>query len=281
MSRDWDSDPVVVTVAPCGAEVTREQNPAVPYTPQEIARDVVAAAAKGATIAHLHARKADGTPTHERETFRQIIQLIRADTDAICNLSTGGAVGMTIDERIECLDAGAEMAGVETGSLNFAGAPFVTSGSDTQRVIDRAATLGIALEAECFDLGHVAEAARLQAKAVNLRLFNLVLGVPGGAPATPEALQAMIAGLPHGVRWSVTAVGRHQKRMLSLALLLGTAGIRVGFEDNVYIARGRPASSNAELVADVVAQARSLGREVATIGETRRLLGLEHERIAV
>ncbi len=270
----WDQEPVVLTVAPCGAEVTREQNPAVPYTPVEIARDVQRAADAGAAIVHLHVREPDGTPTHRVEVFSEAIHEIRSLCDVICNVSTGGAIGMTIGERMECLEAGPEIAGVETGSLNFAGDPFVTSGAEIALVIKRAAELGLPLEAECFDLGHVVEGARLQAEGVQLPLFNLVLGVRGGAPATPEALLAMTGALPPEARWGVTAVGRHQRRMLSLALLLGADGIRVGFEDNVYLERGRLASSNAVLVAQAVELTQALGRRVATIQEARQVLSV-------
>jgi 3-keto-5-aminohexanoate cleavage enzyme len=99
-----------------------------------------------------------------------------------------------------------------------------------------------------------------------------VFGVPGGVDASPEALDAMLRPLPAGTHWSVTAVGRHQRRMLALALLHGAGGIRVGFEDGVYLRRGVLAASNAELVADAVELARTLGRSVATIEEARAIL---------
>jgi 3-keto-5-aminohexanoate cleavage enzyme len=270
-----DAQPVIVTVAPCGAEVTRLQNPAVPYSPEEIAAEVAEAASAGAAIAHLHVRETDGTPTHRVEVFSEAIARIReGDSNVLCNVSTGGAIGMTIEQRIECLAAGAELAGVETGSLNFAGEPFVTSGGDTGRVIAAATSHEVLLEAECFDLGHVAEAARLQRETPALRMVNLVLGVPGGAPATITALQAMIELVTPGTPWTVTAVGRHQWRMLAFAVLLGAAGIRVGFEDNVYLRRGRLAVSNAELVKQAVDLCALLGRAVATPNEVRERLGI-------
>jgi 3-keto-5-aminohexanoate cleavage enzyme len=103
---------------------------------------------------------------------------------------------------------------------------------------------------------------------------NLVFGVPGGIDASPEALAAMVRPLPAGTHWSVTAVGRHQRRMLALALLHGAGGIRVGFEDGIYLRRGVLAASNAELVADAAALVTTLGRRVATIDEARAFLAV-------
>ncbi len=269
----WARNALVITVAPCGAEVSRADNPAVPYMPAEIARETTGAVAAGAAVVHLHVREDDGAPTHRGEVFRDAIERIRAETDVICNVSTGGAIGMTMDERLECLTAAPDVAGVEAGSVNFDGDPFVTSRDDARRVIAAAEDRGIALEAECFDLGHVAEVARLETdRASPIGLYNLVLGVPGGAPPTAAALQALAGGVPSGVRWTVTAIGRHQLRLLSLAMLLGADGIRVGFEDGVYVERGRLAASNAELVERIVTVARTLGRRVATVAEARRML---------
>ena len=272
----WDAEPVIITVAPSGAEVTRQHNPAVPYTPAEIAEQTAAAYEAGAAHVHLHVREDDGTPTHRLPVFAETVRLIRERCPIVTEVSTGGAVWMTMAQRMECLEAGAEMSGVEPGSLNFDGQPFVTTRADGQAVVRRATELGMALEAECFDLGHVAETMPLLRSVGVERLpyFNLVVGVPGGAPATPEALTAMVAALPTGARWTVTAVGRHQARMLALALVLGSDGIRVGFEDNVYLRRGHLAASNAELVEGGRRLVESLGRRVATIEEARaRLLG--------
>jgi 3-keto-5-aminohexanoate cleavage enzyme len=141
-------------------------------------------------------------------------------------------------------------------------------------VIERAGELGIGLEAEMFDVGHVVAAVRMLGRGElppPLRA-NLVFGVPGGIDASPEALEAMLRPLPSGTHWSVTAVGRNQRRMLGLALLRGAGGIRVGFEDGVFLRRGVLAPSNADLVADACRLVETLGRLVATVEETRELL---------
>jgi len=270
----WDEQAVVVTVAPTGAEVTRDDNPALPHTPAEIAADALACAEAGAAVVHLHVREEDGRPSARPELFVETIALIRERSEMVTMVSTGGAVWMPMDERMAGLDAGPDLAGVETGSMNFGEEPFVTVPSDARRVAERAATHGIGLEAEMFDVGHVIQAVRMleRGELPQPLRANLVFGVPGGVDASPEALDAMLRPLPAGTHWSVTAVGRHQRRMLALALLHGAGGIRVGFEDGVYLRRGVLAASNAELVADAVELARTLGRSVATIEEARAIL---------
>jgi 3-keto-5-aminohexanoate cleavage enzyme len=134
-------------------------------------------------------------------------------------------------------------------------------------------------EIELFDVGHAVAAARMLREG-HLRgplNVNLVLGVPGGIDAVPEAIPALLRPLPEDVCWSVTAVGRHQRRMLAVAMLMGAAGVRVGFEDNVYLRKGLLASSNAELVADIAELARQLGRAVATPDEARAILNVQRE----
>lgn len=270
----WDELPVVVTVAPTGAEVTRADNPALPHTPAEIAADIAACAEAGAAVGHLHVREEDGSPSSRPELFAEAIELIRQRTPIVTMVSTGGAVWMPIEERLTGLEARPDLAGVETGSMNFGEDPFVTLPADARRVIARAGELGIGLEAEMFDVGHVVAAVRMleRGELPSPLRANLVFGVPGGIDATPEALDAMLRPLPAGTHWSVTAVGRHQRRMLALAILRGAGGVRVGFEDGVYLRRGVLASSNAELVADACELVRLLGRRVATIDEARELL---------
>jgi 3-keto-5-aminohexanoate cleavage enzyme len=270
----WDERPVVVTVAPTGAEVTRADNPALPHTPAEIAEDVLACAEAGAAVCHLHVREEDGSPSSRRELFAEAIERIRERSPIITMVSTGGAVWMPMEERMTGLEAEPDLAGVETGSMNFGEDPFVTVPADARRVVGRARELGIGLEAEMFDVGHVVAGVRMVERAelpAPLRA-NLVFGVPGGIDASPEALQAMVRPLPAGTHWSITAVGRHQRRMLALALLHGAGGVRVGFEDGVFLRRGVLAASNAELVADAVALAQNLGRRIATIDDARELL---------
>jgi 3-keto-5-aminohexanoate cleavage enzyme len=164
--------------------------------------------------------------------------------------------------------------------MNFGDDVFVTIPADARRVIERAHELGIGLEAEMFDVGHVVAAVRMLDRGQLPPPFraNLVFGVPGGIDASPEALDAMLRPLPPETQWSITAVGRHQRRMLALAALRGAGGIRVGFEDAVFLRRDLLAASNAELVADACALVGTLGRRVATIEEARELLAVPQRR---
>lgn len=275
--RPWNQDPVVITVAPTGAEVTRDEHPGVPYTPAEIADSACEAAEHGAALVHLHVREDDGTPSGRPELFEETIRLIREKSDLITMVSTGGAIWMGIEERTTGLDANPDLAGVETGSLNFGDEAFVTIRPHGLGIIDRARKAGIPLEVEAFEVGHVAEAVRmLEAGELPAPLrVNLVFGVPGGIDASPEALAAMLRPLPPDTPWTVTAIGRHQQRMLALGLLNGATGIRVGFEDAIYVAKGQLADSNAELVRMAVDLTRNLGREVATTAEAREILALD------
>src|SRR5437764_5993658 len=274
MAAAWDELPVVVTVAPTGAEVTRADNAALPHTPAEIAAAVEECAEAGASVAHLHVREEDGSPSSRGELFEEAIELIRQRTAILTMVSTGGAVWMPIDARLTGLEARPDLAGVETGSMNFGEEAFVTVPADARRVIARAGELGIGLEAEMFDVGHVVAGVRMLERGelpAPLRA-NLVFGVPGGIDASPDAPEAMVRPLPEGTHRSITDVGRHQRRMLALAILRGAGGIRVGFEDGVFLRRGVLAASNAELVADAAELLRTLGRRVASIDEARQLL---------
>jgi 3-keto-5-aminohexanoate cleavage enzyme len=272
----WNSKPVVLTVAVTGADVFRENNPNIPYTTAEIADSSIGAAGAGATVVHLHVREDDGTPSGRPELFKDVIERIRAGSDVLTMVSTGGSNEMTIEERTTGLEAQPDISGVESGSMNFGDDTFITPPAAGRGIIERATGAGIALEVEAFDVGHVISAIRWLEEGIlppPLRI-NLVFGVPGGIDASPEALAAMIRPLPSGTFWTVTCIGRHHPRMLALALLHGAPGIRTGLEDVAYLRRGVLAPSNAALAEMAVGLARALGREVATQDQTRELLEL-------
>ena len=272
----WNSKPVVLTVAVTGADVFRENNPNIPYTTAEIADSSIGAAGAGATVVHLHVREDDGTPSGRPELFKDVIERIRAGSDVLTMVSTGGSNEMTIEERTTGLEAQPDISGVESGSMNFGDDTFITPPAAGRGIIERATDAGIALEVEAFDVGHVISAIRWLEEGIlppPLRI-NLVFGVPGGIDASPEALAAMIRPLPSGTFWTVTCIGRHHPRMLALALLHGAPGIRTGLEDVAYLRRGVLAPSNAALVEMAVGLAGSLGREVATREQTPELLEL-------
>jgi 3-keto-5-aminohexanoate cleavage enzyme len=272
----WNSRPVVLTVAVTGADVFRENNPNIPYTTQEIADSSIEAAQAGATVVHLHVREDDGTPSGRPELFKDVIQRIRAGSDLLTMVSTGGSNEMTIEERTTGLEAEPDISGVESGSMNFGDDTFITPPPAGRGIVERAKDAGIALEVEAFEVGHVISAIRWLEEGLlppPLRI-NLVFGVPGGIDASPEALAAMIRPLPSGTFWTVTCIGRHHQRMLALALLHGAPGIRTGLEDVAYLSRGVLAPSNAALAEMAVRLAGALGREVATQEQTPELLEL-------
>ena len=272
----WNENPVVVTCAITGADVFRENNPNIPYTTAEIAESAIGAAGAGATVAHLHVREDDGTPSGRPELFVDVIERIRAESEILTMVSTGGSNDMTIEERTTGLEAKPDISGVESGSMNFGDETFITPPPAGRGIAKRAQDAGIALEVEVFDVGHVVSAVRWLEQGIieSPMTINLVFGVPGGIDASPEALDAMLRPLPPETFWTVTCIGRHHQRMLALALLRGAPGIRTGLEDVAYISRGVHAPSNAALVEMAVGLAGTLGREVASQEQTRELLGL-------
>ena len=272
----WNSNPVVLTCAITGADVFRDNNPNIPYTTEEIADSTIEAAGAGATVAHLHVREDDGTPSGRPELFVDAIDRIRAGCDVLTMVSTGGANDMTISERTTGLEAKPDISGVESGSMNFGDETFITPPPAGRGIIERATSQGIALEVEAFDVGHVVSAVRWLEEGIleaPMRI-NLVFGVPGGIDASPEALVAMLRPLPPETFWTVTCIGRHHQRLMALALLYGAPGIRTGLEDVAYLSKGVLAPSNAALCEMAVGLANTLGREVATQEQSKELLGL-------
>lgn len=268
---------LIITAAICGAEVTKEHNPAVPYTVEEIANEAYGAYKAGASIIHLHVREDDGTPTQSKDRFEACINAIKEKCpDVIIQPSTGGAVGMTADERLQPTLLGPEMATLDCGTCNFGGDEVFTN---TENMIkefgERMIKLGIKPECEVFDKGMVDMAIRLQKKGyIKAPMhFNFVMGVNGGITGTTRDLQFMVGSIPEGSTFTVSGVGRAQLPMTTMAILMG-GHVRVGFEDNVYLSKGVLAKSNAEFVEKVVRIAKELGREVATPAEAREILGL-------
>ncbi len=270
------SHPVIITAAVVGAEVTREQNPAVPYAPAEIAAAAVAAGGAGAAVVHLHARWPDGRPSQEPAHFREIIDRIRqAGSDLVVQVSTGGAVGMGIEERLGSLVDGAEMATLNLGTMNFGDGVFVNARPDILRVASRLRARGLVPECEVYDAGMLDTLRWLLSEGTLSAPYHvqLVLGVPGGISASERNLRFLVEGLPEGAHWSVAGVGRHQLPMAELSLGLG-GHVRVGLEDNLFLSRGVLAHGSDELVSQAVELARRAGREPASPAQARQLLGI-------
>lgn len=274
-------DPVIITAAIVGAETTREQTPHLPLTPAEIGAEARRCADAGATVIHLHAREDDGTPTQSKQRFGECIAAIRDQADVVVQVSTGGAVGMSIAERTEPLELdGAlapDMATLNIASMNFGDDLFVNRRQDVLGVAERIRARGLVPEIELYDLGHLdAARALVRAGAVAEPLhFQFVLGVPGGLAATERALDTLIADLdydlPDDRSWGVAGVGRHQLPMVEAALVRG-GHVRVGLEDNIYLAKGVLAEGSAPLVAAAAKRASAVGRPVASADQARKLL---------
>jgi 3-keto-5-aminohexanoate cleavage enzyme len=270
---------MVITAAMVGAETTREQTPHLPITAEEIAEDAVKCREAGAAMVHLHVRTADGKPSQDAELFRAAIRAIRARTDVLIQVSTGGAVGMGVDERCGGLTlTGADkpdMATLTTGTVNFGEEVFWNPRPLVRDIAKRIKAIGLKPELECFDVGMIDE-ARYLAKEGLVELpahFDFVLGVPGTLQARPEVLDFMIASLPQGSSWTVAGVGRQQLPFVDEAAKRG-GNARVGLEDNIYLSKGVLAKGNFELVAEAVRRARAAGREPATPEQARQLLRL-------
>ncbi len=272
-------DKLIITAAICGAEVTKEQNPAVPYTVEEIVREAKSAVDAGAAIVHLHVRYDDGTPTQSRDRFQECEEAILKECPNVILIpSTGGAVGMTPDERLQSTDTTPlpEMATLDCGTCNFGDEIFDNTMPTMRAFGKRMMERGIKPEYECFEMGHldtILTMARKGEVPCAPMQFNFVLGVPGCTPATVDNLCWLVKNIPAGSTWTATGIGRYAFQLAAPAIVMG-GNVRVGFEDNLYLERGVLAKSNGELVDKVVRMAKLLGRPVATSDEAREILGL-------
>ena len=268
---------LIITAAICGAEVTKEQNPAVPYTVEEIVREAKSAVDAGAAIVHLHVREDDGTPTQSKARFKECIDAIyEVCPDVIIIPSTGGAVGMSAEERLQPTELFPEMATLDCGTCNFGDEVFENTMPMMRDFGKRMIENNIKPEYECFEMGHLDTVLKMAQKGQvpgAPMLFNFVLGVPGCTPATVQNLAWLVNSIPAGSTWTATGIGRHAFTLAAHAIAMG-GNVRVGFEDNLNLEKGVPAKSNGELVAKVVRIAKELGREIATSAEAREILSL-------
>ena len=268
---------LIITAAICGAEVTKEHNPAGPYTKEEMVREAKAAYDAGASVIHVHVRWDDGTPTQDKDRFAEILPAIQeACPGAILIPSTGGATGMSPEERLQPTELMPEMATLDCGTCNFGDDIFVNDLPTLRAFGQRMIENKIKPEFECFEVGHIDTALELAAKGQvpgAPMQFNFVMGLQGCVAARVDTLAFMVNHIPEGSTWTVTAIGKATWPMVTAAIIMG-GHVRVGFEDNIYLARGHKAASNGELVEKVVSIAKQHGREIATCDDARRILGL-------
>ncbi len=301
---------VIISCAITGAVHTPSMSPYLPITPEEIARQSVEAANAGAAIIHLHARDPkDGRPSPSADVYMQFLPEIAAATDAVINITTGGSVAMTLEERLEgALRASPEMASLNVGSFNFAMFKMADKNRDWKHAWEqpylRATEDGIfrntfrdikyilqqlgegngtKFEFECYDLGHLYNLAHFvdQGLIKPPFLVQTIFGVMGGIGADAENVLVMkqtadrLFGKDYV--WSLFAAGKDQMAFATMGAVMG-ANVRVGLEDSLYIGRGRLAVSNAEQVAKIRAILDELGMAVATPDDARELLKLKGRR---
>ena len=294
---------VIITCAVTGSIHTPTMSPHLPITPDEIADQAIAAAEAGAAMLHLHARDPEtGRPTPSPALFQRFLPRIKQSTDAIVNITTGGGMGMTLDERLAAAKwARAEVASMNMGSVNFniAGAgskiedwkfdwekPYLESSRDfilsnTFAQIERGMTelsaMGTRFEFECYDIGHLYNLAHFVDRKIVEPPFFIqgVFGILGGIGADPENLVHMKTTADRlfgeDYLFSALAAGRHQMPLVTLSAILG-GSVRVGLEDSLYLGRGRLAASNAEQVAKIRRIVEELGLEVASPAEARAMM---------
>lgn len=272
---------LIITAAICGAEVLKEHNPAVPYSVEECAMEAKRAYDAGASIIHLHVRQDDGTPTQDKNRFKAVMDAIHTlCPDVIIQPSTGGAVGMTNDERLQPIELHPEMATLDCGTLNFGGDDiFVNTENTIKYFAERMNTLNIKPELEVFDKSMIDMALRIQRKGLIKQPmhFDFVMGVNGGIGGEIRDFCFMRGSIPTDATYTVAGVGRYEFPLAMCAIIDG-GHVRVGFEDNVYLSKGVLATSNGALVEKVVRMSHEMGRAIASPNEARRILSLNINR---
>ena len=280
---------------------------ALPVTPEEIAEHSIAAAEAGAAILHLHARVPEtGEPTGEPDIYARFLQRIRAATDAVINITTGGSTQMTVEDRLRAAERfKPEMCSLNMGSINFAffnagkritdwkfawEEPYVRNSDtyvfkntfrDIAYILERMSEHGTKFEHECYDVGHLYNLAHFVDRGLVKPPFFIqhIFGILGGIGADLDNLVFMKQTADRlfgtgGYSWSVLAAGKSQMPFITQAALLG-GNVRVGLEDSLFIEPGKLAASNADQVAKAVRIIREMGLEPATPDEARSILGLK------
>ncbi|MCD5413526.1 MAG: 3-keto-5-aminohexanoate cleavage protein [Clostridiales bacterium] len=266
---------LIITAALTGAEITKEIQPNLPVTPDEIANAAHECYCAGASIVHIHARDEEGKPTQSYEVYKEIKEKIEEKCNVIIQPSTGGAVWHTSEERLQPVELKPEMATLSCGTCNFGNDIFVNKEGVIEKFAKRMQELGVKPEIEVFERGMIENAKRLVKKGlIEPPLhFDFVLGVPGACPASVDDLLFMVNAIPADSTWTVAGIGRHELPLAVMAIIMG-GHVRVGFEDNIFYKRGELAKSNAQLVERIVRIAKEIGRKVATPEEARKILSI-------
>ncbi len=267
----------LITVAPTGAELAKDAVPALPVTLDELVATGQACQAAGAAVIHVHIRDDQAKPTLDVGRLTDTVQALRGATDLIVQLSTGGAVTDSFERRLAVLDAAPDACSLTCGTVNFGDDVFMNPWGFMKDLYAKTQALGVVPEFELFDFGHIAALHRLLAElgepAGGHVHCDLVMGVPGGMPGDAPTLGQAVAALPPGATWSATGIGRTSLPVLFGALAAG-GHLRVGMEDTVTFARGRPVASNAELVERAATAAELAQRPAMSPAAAREMLGV-------
>ena len=297
---------VIISCAITGSIHTPSMSPHLPLTPDEIATQAIDAAKAGAAILHLHARDAtDGRPKSAPEDYQKFLPQIKDGTTAVVNITTGGGLGMTVEQRMAAaLQLSPELASLNMGSMNFGLFPalnryktfnhewereylemtrdfiFRNTFKDIETLLQRLGENGTRFEFECYDVGHLYNLAHfLERGLLRPPLFvQTIFGILGGIGPDPENVAHMrrIADKLFGddYVWSILAAGRHQMPLITMGAVMGSS-VRVGLEDSLYLEKGRLAQSNAEQVTRIRSILEGLSLSIATPDEARTMLGLK------
>jgi uncharacterized protein (DUF849 family) len=271
-------EPLLITVAPTGAETAKADCPQLPTTPEELAATAVACRDAGAAMIHIHVRDHDHQPTLDLALLREWVAAVRESTDLVVQLSTGGSVHDPLESRLKVLDAEPDSCSLTMGTTNFGDDVFMNPWPFVCELYQLAQERGVVPEFELFDLGQVHALHRLLDRfglpAGGKVHCDLVMGVPGGMDGTADALVASVAALPAATTsWSATGIGRSTLAVMLASLAKG-GHLRVGMEDVLTISRGVPVESNAQLVERAVQAGRLAQRTAMTPADARALLGL-------
>ncbi|HZG97221.1 MAG TPA: 3-keto-5-aminohexanoate cleavage protein [Nocardioidaceae bacterium] len=268
----------LITVAPTGAESTREQVPALPITLDQLVETAVRCEAAGAGMVHVHIRDDEGLPTLDPGRLADTVSALREATSMLVQLSTGGSVHDPYDARLAVLDAAPDSCSLTLGTVNFGDDVFMNPWPFVCELYERTQAAGVMPEFELFDLGQVAALHRLLERfglPYGGRVHcDLVMGVPGGMPGNAATLVAAVQALPDvTTSWSATGIGRSTLPVALAALSCG-GHLRVGMEDTVTLSRGVPVEHNAQLVERAASLATLAQRPPLSTSAAREMLGL-------
>ena len=269
---------LIISVGITGSRITRQQTPYIPITPQEIAQSGIEAWKAGASVLHIHVRDPKtGSGAQDSSIFKEVVDRVRSETDAILCLTTSGIPGRNLqfEERLVPLSLNPELVSFDAGSINMRENVFLNPPDFLKMLAEETLKKGIKPELEVFEVGMVYTCLRFLEKGLLKPPlhFQFVLGVLGGMPATAKSLVHLSEIVPERSTWSVIGIGTGQLPMATMAMAMG-GHVRVGLEDNIYYSKGVLAKNNAQLVERVVRISKEFGREVATPNESRKILNL-------